>query len=67
MNYLADEQLRLLDIATHAFNAIKGGNVGVPGATGRLLIHALDELRVLGERVMPQIRLAAATTTMKRP
>ncbi len=67
LNYLADEQLRLLDIATHAFNAIKGGNVGVSGATGSLLIHALDELRVLGERVMPQIRLAAATTTMKRP
>ena len=67
LNYLAEEQLRLLDIATHAFNAIKTGNVGVTGATGKLLIHALDELRVLGERVMPQIYLAAASTTTTRP
>ncbi|MEO8441589.1 MAG: hypothetical protein ABI547_03830 [Betaproteobacteria bacterium] len=33
----------------------------------QLLLHALDELRALGERTLPEIRLASATTTMAPP
>ena len=51
----ADAQRLLVDIAIQAYSAIKTGNVGLTGATGTLLIHALDELRSLPERVLPEI------------
>jgi hypothetical protein len=56
----ADEQRRLVDIAIQSYAAIKTGNIGLTGATGTLLIHALDELRSLAERTLPEIRLAPA-------
>ncbi len=55
-----DEQRRLVDIALQAYAAIKTGNVGFTGATGTLLVHALNELRSLAERIMPEICLEAA-------
>jgi hypothetical protein len=54
-----DEHRRLVDIVNQAFSAIKTGNIGVTGATGTLLIHALDELRTLVERTLPEIRPAS--------
>lgn len=66
-NYFAEEQRRLIDIAIHSYTAIKSGNVGPTGATGKLLIHALDELRALSERTIPEIHLASAATTMAPP
>jgi hypothetical protein len=64
MNYFSDEQRRLIDIAIQSYAAIKTGNIGLTGATGTLLIHALEELRSLAERTLPEIRLASATSTM---
>lgn len=55
----ADEQRRLVDISINSFAAIKTGNVGVAGATATLLVHALNELRSLAERCLPEIRKAS--------
>lgn len=55
LNAFCDEQRRLVDIATRSYTAIKTGNVGVTGATGALLAHALDELRSLGDRILQEI------------
>jgi hypothetical protein len=66
----ADEQRRLVDIAIQSFSAIKTGNVGLTGATGTLLVFALDELRTLPERTLPDIRIgpppAVVTPLAKR-
>jgi hypothetical protein len=51
----AGEHRRLIDIAIHSFGAIKTGNVGTSGATGTLLDHALEELRSLPGRTLPEI------------
>jgi hypothetical protein len=56
------EHRRLVDIASHSLAALKTGTIGVSGATGILLSHALDELRSLTERVLPEIRLARPST-----
>lgn len=58
------DQWRLLETAIQAYAAIKTGNIGMNGATGTLLIHSLEELRALAERVVPAIRLASAKTTL---
>src|SRR6202163_4587196 len=50
---------RLYDIAIQSYSAIKTGNVGLTGATGTLLILALNELRSLADRTLPEIRLAS--------
>ena len=47
-----DEQRRLVDIAIHSYSAIKTGAVGPTGATGTLLLHALEELRSLNDRTL---------------
>jgi hypothetical protein len=59
-----DEHRRLVDIVNQAFSAIKTGNIGVTGATGTLLIHALDELRTLVERTLPEIRPASPASAI---
>jgi hypothetical protein len=51
------EHRRLADIALQSLAAIRTGNIGVGGATGALLGHALEELRSLTDRTMPEIRL----------
>jgi hypothetical protein len=57
----AAEHRRLMDIAINSFAAIKTCNIGIGigGATGTLLAHALDELNSLTERTLPEIRLAS--------
>ncbi|MEO7386719.1 MAG: hypothetical protein ABIX37_07285 [Gammaproteobacteria bacterium] len=54
LSMFSDEQRRLVDIAVHAFTAIKTGGVGLTGATAALLMHALMELRSLGARSLPE-------------
>jgi len=58
----AEEQRRLVDIALKAFSAIKTGNIGLTGATGALLLHALEELIALSTRTLPEIRLIRAAS-----
>jgi hypothetical protein len=53
------EHRRLIDIAIQSLNAVKTGNVGISGATGTLLAHALEELRSLTDRTLPDILLAS--------
>jgi len=55
----AAEHQRLIDIASQSLAAIKTGNVGISGATGTLLAHALEELRSLTDRTLPEILLAS--------
>jgi hypothetical protein len=58
----AGEHRRLVDIANHSLTAIKTGNIGISGATGTLLAHALEELSSLTDRTLPEIRLASPRT-----
>jgi hypothetical protein len=58
------EHRRLVDIINHSFSAIKTGNIGLTGATGTLLIHAVDELRTLVERTLPEIRPGSPTSAV---
>jgi hypothetical protein len=53
------EHRRLIDIAIQSLNAIKTGNIGISGATGTLLAHALEELSSLTDRTLPEILLAS--------
>ena len=55
----AAEHRRLIDIAIQSLTAIKTGNIGISGATGTLLAHALEELCSLTDRTLPEIRLAS--------
>lgn len=64
LNHFSEEQRRLLDIALQSYAAIKTGNIGMTGTTGTLLVHALEELRALADRTVPDIRLASAKTTL---
>jgi hypothetical protein len=53
------EHRRLIDIGLQSLTAIKTGNIGISGATGTLLTLALEELRSLTDRTLPEIRLAS--------
>jgi len=57
----AAEHRRLIEIAIQSLAAIKTGNIGIGGATGALLAHALDELQSLTDRTLPDIRLASSS------
>jgi hypothetical protein len=57
--FFSDEHRRLIDIAIQSLAAVKTGNIGISGATGTLLAHALEELRFLTDRTLPEIRLAS--------
>ena len=61
------EHQRLVGIALHSYAAIKTGNVGLRGSTGTLLFHALEELRYLADRTLPEIRLAYASSSVAPP
>jgi len=52
----SDEHRRLVEICLQALGAIRTGNIGPNGATGTLLAHALEELRSLADRTLPEIR-----------
>ena len=60
----ASEHRRLTDIAIQSYTAIKTGNIGLAGATGTLLVLALNDLRSLAERTLPEIRLASPGATV---
>jgi len=60
--YLGDHR-RLTDVAIQSLAAIKTGNIGIGGATGALLTHALEELSAITERAMPELRVASANVT----
>jgi hypothetical protein len=62
-NSFADEQRRLVEIAIQSFAAIQTGNIGLTGATGTLLKHALNELCSLADRSLPEIHEALAAET----
>jgi hypothetical protein len=73
LNVFVDEQRRLVDVAIHAYSAIRTGSIGATGATGALLVNtlgelrllaSLDELRLLADRSVGDIRLASATATL---
>ena len=57
--FFAAEHRRLIDIAIQSLGAIKTGNIGIIGATGKLLDHALEELHSLTDRALPEIHLAS--------
>jgi hypothetical protein len=52
LSVLREEHRRLVEIAIQAFRAIKIGSLGMGGATGALLMHALTELQALSERAL---------------
>ena len=60
---LADEQRKLIDTALAALDALKGGNVGLMGATGTLLEDSLTKLRATTDQSLPEIRLASGMVT----
>ncbi len=62
LTVFSDEHQRLVGIALHSYAAIKTGNVGLTGSTGALLIYTLEELRFLADRMLPEIRLADASS-----
>lgn len=59
LEVLSEEHKRLLGIANQAFSAIKAGNVGVTGATGSLLAHALTEMGSVVDRAITELRDAS--------
>ena len=61
------EHRRLVDMAIQSYTAIKTGTVGLTGATGTLLIHALEELRSLTDRTLPEIHLASPSSPVAPP
>jgi hypothetical protein len=63
LTLFAGEHRRLTDIASQAYGAIKTGNIGVAGATGELLAHAIEELSSLAERTLPQFSRQPAAVT----
>lgn len=64
LNIFFEEQQRLLNIAFHSYAAIKTGDIGITGATGKLLFHTLEELSALTDRSLPEIHLASASTAV---
>ncbi|MEO8143105.1 MAG: hypothetical protein ABI654_02725 [Betaproteobacteria bacterium] len=67
LDAFALEQRRLLNVAIHSCAAIKTGSVGMAGATGTLLIHALAEMRALADRSLPEIRQAYSAPPLPQP
>jgi signal transduction histidine kinase len=56
---LAHELRNLLNTATLAYDAIKGGHGAVGGATGAVLDRSLEGLRSLVDRALADVRLTA--------
>lgn len=56
------EQLRFIEMAIRAHEAIKTAAIGVAGSTGELLIYALDELKKLTEKDLAETRTALGET-----
>jgi hypothetical protein len=63
---LRDEHRRLVEIAIQSFTAMKTGSLGMAGATGALLMHALTELQSLSERSLSDGHKDAAAASLRR-
>src|SRR6185503_5421564 len=59
LGFLAHELRNLIHTGTLAFTAIKGGKVGINGATGAVLERSLIGLRTLIDRSLADVRVAA--------
>jgi signal transduction histidine kinase len=59
LGFLAHELRNLIHTGTLAFTAIKGGKVGITGATGAVLERSLIGLRTLVDRSLADVRVAA--------
>jgi signal transduction histidine kinase len=59
LGFLAHELRNLIHTSTLAFTALKGGSVGVTGATGAVLERSLIGLRTLVDRSLADVRVAA--------
>ena len=59
LGFLAHELRNLINTATLAVKAIKGGNVGLAGATGAVLDRSLIGLRALIDRSLADVRVSA--------
>jgi hypothetical protein len=61
-----EEHRRLVEIAIQAFTAMKTGSVGMTGATGALLMHALTELKGLSDRPLVEEDDDEAAASLRR-
>ncbi len=59
LGFFAHELRNLLNTATLALHAIKEGDVGLGGATGTVLERSLVGLRILIDRSLAEVRVAA--------
>jgi hypothetical protein len=59
---LAEEQRRLIDLSLQTLVAIQNGQLAAKGATATALVKAMQELRNLVERTLPEIRLISGVT-----
>jgi hypothetical protein len=60
------ERRRLVEVAIQAFTAMKAGSLGMAGATGALLMHALTELQSLYEQPLVDRDEAEAVASLRR-
>jgi hypothetical protein len=68
LSFYSIKHRRLIDIALHSYSTIqKTGHLGVTGATGTVLFHALEELRSLADRTLPEIRRAYLSSRVCAP
>jgi signal transduction histidine kinase len=66
LGFLAHELRNGLNTAALALQAIKGGNVGLNGATGAILDRSLVGLRTLIDRSLTEVRMAAGIVVERR-
>jgi signal transduction histidine kinase len=66
LGFLAHELRNLLNSATLAFEAVRSGNVGIGGSTGRLLGSSLVAMSELITRSLGQVRLEAGSARIER-
>jgi hypothetical protein len=66
LSVLREEHRRLVEIAIQAFTAMKTGSLGLAGATGALLMHALTELQSLSDQSLVDEDKAEAAASLRR-
>jgi hypothetical protein len=66
LSVLREEHRRLVEIAIQASTAMKTGGLGMAGATGGLLMHALTELQSLSDRSLVDEDQAEAAASLRR-
>jgi hypothetical protein len=66
LSVLREEHRRLVEVAIQAFTAMKTGSLGLAGATGALLMHALTELHSLSDRSRVAEDKARAAASLPR-